>query len=74
MSGQIRRLSPWAALEFLDLGEHRVPACRDHLGSLVARRIDELREHGSRAPIARVTPVPYERTCYCGIIAYYEIL
>lgn len=73
MSGQLRKLSPWAALEFLDLGEHGQPSCRNHLELLITRRIDELRERGIRAAIARVVPLPYPRTCHCGDPAGYEV-
>lgn len=74
MAGSLRRIPPYAALEFLDLSEHGQPSCRNHLELLVTRRIDELNDRGVRAAIARVTLLPYPRMCHCGARAGYEVL
>lgn len=73
MSARLTPLSKFAALEFLDLGEHGQPVCRNHLDSVIVRRIDELRDRGILAPIARVVPLPYPRICHCGERAGYEV-
>lgn len=74
MSGQLRSLPRYAALAFLDLGERGQALCQNHLESAVVRRIEELNDRGVRAAIARVTRLPYPRTCHCGAPAGYEVL
>lgn len=74
MAGSLRRIPPYAALEFLDLGDRGLPSCQNHLELLVIRRIDDLNDRGVRAAIARVTRLPYPRICHCGAKAGFEVL